>query len=205
MPATHRETATGFTCTGEWLDVVEHGEHLSCALIELDATCGDASDSVTEWESWRPKAHERLRRDVGVRTATHTSGHDRDDDPRWRRLLRRAERFLYLHVMTLVSPYYFDTAHIHASISRVGPPGRDQRYHLDVVVADDALRAEIRTLLREYETLIPRWHIAAAMETDTIVAAEGHDLSAEEEAEVDAPLHPEVNLSQVRRAQLADD
>lgn len=202
--ATHRETATGFTCTGDWLDVVEHGEHVSCALIELDSDHTDAHDSIVAWERWRPKADERLRRDVAVRTAAYTSGDDRADDPRWRHLLRRGERFLYLHVMTLVSPYYCDTAYIHASISRVAG-SHDRRYRLDVVVADDDLRARMRTLLREYETLIPRWHIAAAMETDTAVAAEGHDLSAEEEAEADAPLHPGVNLSQVRRSQPADD
>lgn len=209
MPSTLSETATGFTCTGEWLDVVEHGEHVSCALIELHATHGKFHDSVTAWERWRPKAHERLRRDVGVRTADHTSGHGDGadpDDPRWRRLLRRAERFLYLHVMTLVSPYYFDTPQIHASIDRHSSLGRDRDYHLDVSIADDDLRARMRETLREYETSVPRWHLAAAKTTDTVVAAEGHDLSSKEEAAAaDAPLHPEVNLSQLRRSLPADD
>lgn len=209
MPSTLSETATGFARTGDWLDIVEHGEHVSCALIELHATDGDYHDSVTAWERWRPKAHERLRRDVGVRTADHTSGHDQQTDatdPRWRRVLRRSERFLYLHVMTLVSPYYFDTPQVHASISRLVAPGRARRYHLDISIADDGLRARVRDVLHEYETAIPRWHLAAAKETDSVVAAEGHDLSSTEEADaVDAPLQHEVNLSQLRRGQPADD
>lgn len=204
-----RETATGFTRTGEWLDVVEHGERISCALIELNAAHGATRDSVVAWEHWRPKAHERLRRDVGVRTADHTSGRDSHHDPRWRRILRRAERSLYLHVMTLVSPYYFDTALLHASISRRGRPGRSRRYHLDVSVADDALRARMRELLAEYETTVPRWHLAAVKATDTAVAAEGHDLSPGEVETGEAPLQAGINLSQARyrseRVVAADD
>jgi hypothetical protein len=209
MPSTLRETATGFVRTGDWFDVVEHGEHVSCALIELSATDGDFRRSVAAWEHWRPKAHERLRRDVGVRTADYTSGHDRrgdGDTARWRRLFRRAERFLYLHVMTLVSPYYFDTPHIHASIDRHRSRDHERRYHLDVSIADDDLRSRLREILREYETSVPRWHLAAAKTTETVVAAEGHDLSSKEKAAAaDAPLHPEVNLSQLQRAQPADD
>jgi hypothetical protein len=207
MPSTLRETATGFTRTGDWLDVVEHGEHVSCALIELHAADGEFHDSVTAWERWRPKADERLRRDVGVRTADHTSGRTdgSGDDPLWRRRLRRVERFLYLHVMTLVSPYYFDTPGIHASIDR-SSRGRERRYRLSVSIDDDDLRARMRTLLREYEHAVPRWHLAAAKTTDSVVAAEGHDLSSTEAADaVDAPLQAAVNLSQLRRVQSADD
>lgn len=208
MPSTLRETATGFTRVGDWLDVVEHGEHVSCALIELHATDGEFHDSVAAWERWRPKADERLRRDVGVRTADHTSGHDgradRDDSP-WRRRLRRVERFLYLHVMTLVSPYYFDTSYINASID-CSSRGRERRYHLSVSIADDDLRGRMRTVLHEYESSVPRWHLAAAKTTDSVVAAEGHDLSSTEAADAsDAPLQAELNLSQLRRAQPADD
>jgi hypothetical protein len=209
MPSTLRETATGFTRTGDWLDVVEHGEHVSCALLELDANDEDIGQSVAAWERWRPKADERLRRDVGVRTADYTSGHDerRDcPDPRWRRTLRCVERFLYLHVMTLVSPYYFDTPHIHANIDAHSSVGHGRRYHLDVSIVDDDLRARMREVLHEYETAVPRWHLAATKTTDTVVAAEGHDLSsAEEAAATDAPLQPEVNLSQLGRPSPADD
>ncbi|SEO93774.1 hypothetical protein SAMN04487948_10883 [Halogranum amylolyticum] len=209
MPSTLRETATGFARTGDWLDVVEHGEHVSCALVELDAIRDDFADSVAAWERWRPKADERLRRDVGVRTADHTSGHgdDTERDPRWRRGLRRVERFLYLHVMTLVSPYYFDTPHLHASIDRHDSLRRRQRYRLDISVVDDDLRARMRELLYEYETSVPRWHLAAAKTTETVVAAEGHDLSPREETDAtDAPLQHAVNLSQLQRAHApADD
>ncbi len=68
------ESISGFKVRGEWVDVVEHGERITQALRETGA---DADEQFTgafdEWNEWRPKAHERLSKDVNKKTADQAS------------------------------------------------------------------------------------------------------------------------------------
>ena len=79
------ESVSGFKIRGAWGDVVEHGERITRALRDA----GIDSDAFEEWDEWRPKSHERLREDVGEKTAEQASvaegegekaGKDPDED-----------------------------------------------------------------------------------------------------------------------------
>ncbi|WP_458186389.1 DUF5828 family protein [Haladaptatus sp. NG-WS-4] len=59
------ESISGFKLRGSWGDIVEHGERITRALRDADAS-GEAFD---EWNEWRPKSHERLGEDVAEKTA----------------------------------------------------------------------------------------------------------------------------------------
>ncbi|SDL88887.1 hypothetical protein SAMN04487949_0071 [Halogranum gelatinilyticum] len=59
------ESISGFKQRGSWGDVVEHGERITRALRDAGA---DGSP-FTDWDEWRPKAHERLSEDVNEKTA----------------------------------------------------------------------------------------------------------------------------------------
>lgn len=63
------ESVSGFKLRGSWGDIVEHGERITEALREADAS----GDAYEEWEEWRPKHHERLGEDVSEKTAEQAS------------------------------------------------------------------------------------------------------------------------------------
>src|SRR6056297_3224747 len=69
------ESISGFKVRGEWSDVVEHGERITQALRET-GTAEEApfAEAFEEWNEWRPKAHERLSKDVNEKTADQASG-----------------------------------------------------------------------------------------------------------------------------------
>ncbi len=66
------ESISGFKVRGEWGDVVEHGERITQALRETDSA-EQFADAFSEWNEWRPKAHERLSEDVNKKTADQAS------------------------------------------------------------------------------------------------------------------------------------
>ncbi|AUX09457.1 hypothetical protein AArcSl_1831 [Halalkaliarchaeum desulfuricum] len=63
------ESISGFKVTGDWGEVVEHGERITRALRES----GCDGEAFEEWNEWRPKVHERLREDVSEKTAEQAS------------------------------------------------------------------------------------------------------------------------------------
>jgi hypothetical protein len=65
------ESVSGFKLRGSWPEVVEHGERISRALREAGVERDD--EAFTEWNEWRPKAHERLGDDVNEKTADQAS------------------------------------------------------------------------------------------------------------------------------------
>lgn len=74
------ESISGFKVTGDWNEVVAHGERVSQALRELDVP-DTHRDAFYEWEEWRPKAHEQLDDEVSEKTAeqAHTPESDREE------------------------------------------------------------------------------------------------------------------------------
>ncbi|WP_277554445.1 DUF5828 family protein [Halobaculum limi] len=66
------ESISGFKVRGEWGDAVEHGERITRALHEAGAPEGHR-DAFEAWDEWRPKAHERLNKDVSEKTAAQAS------------------------------------------------------------------------------------------------------------------------------------
>jgi len=63
------ESVSGFKLRGSWGDIVEHGERITEALREADAS----GDAYEEWNEWRPKHHERLGEDVSEKTSEQAS------------------------------------------------------------------------------------------------------------------------------------
>lgn len=60
---------SGFTVTGDWGEIVEHGERITRALQDADVE----GEAFEEWNEWRPKAHELLGQEIREKTARHAS------------------------------------------------------------------------------------------------------------------------------------
>ena len=55
------ETVSGFSVSGSWGDIVEHGERITRALHDLRTDDTDIdTEQFEEWDEWRPKSHERM-------------------------------------------------------------------------------------------------------------------------------------------------
>ena len=69
------ESISGFKLRGSWGDVVEHGERITHALREeaVEDRSPAMQSAFAEWDEWRPKAHERLSKDVNKKTADQAS------------------------------------------------------------------------------------------------------------------------------------
>jgi len=66
------ESVSGFKVTGDWGEIVEHGERITRAL--LDEGADEAYErAMAEWDDWRPKSHELLDSEIREKTATHAS------------------------------------------------------------------------------------------------------------------------------------
>lgn len=66
------ESVSGFKVTGDWGEIVEHGERITRALLDADAE--EAYErAFSEWDDWRPKSHELLDSEIREKTATHAS------------------------------------------------------------------------------------------------------------------------------------
>lgn len=63
----YEENISGFKVTGDWSDIVEHGEKISFALQELNYDT--SNEDVDEYNNWRPKASENIREDINKKTA----------------------------------------------------------------------------------------------------------------------------------------
>ena len=63
------EGVSGFKVTGDWGEIVEHGERITRALRDLDVP----EAAFDEWDDWRPKSHELLDADIREKTAHHAS------------------------------------------------------------------------------------------------------------------------------------
>jgi len=66
------ESVSGFKVTGDWGEVVEHGERLTLALRDAGAADG-YGEALETWDDWRPKSHELLDSEIREKTAVHAS------------------------------------------------------------------------------------------------------------------------------------
>ena len=64
-----REAISGFEVSGTWEEIVEHGERITEALRDAGVT----AESLTEWQSWRPKATDRIDAEMSEKTAAQAS------------------------------------------------------------------------------------------------------------------------------------
>lgn len=63
------EDVSGFLVTGDWGEIVEHGERITRALRDA----GVEGQALEEWEDWRPKSDDLLDSDLREKTAEHAS------------------------------------------------------------------------------------------------------------------------------------
>ena len=63
------ERVSGFVVTGDWGEIVEHGERVTRALRDA----GVDGEAYEQWDSWRPKSHELLGQEMREKTAQHAS------------------------------------------------------------------------------------------------------------------------------------
>lgn len=89
-------------------------------------------------------------------------------------MVRTGEETIYKHVMTQVSPCYFDNELVSANLSRVRDNER-QRYAFEVNVTDDDLREQVSEQLTSYDEEIDHWRIETKTNTDSLEVAEGVD------------------------------
>lgn len=213
-------SVSGFKQQGCWADIVEHGERITAALVELELTDTD----FEEWNEWRPKADDRLNEDVNEKTAKKAvvdkgkgerKGHSPNEDlvkagrklsdtgqrnsPQEaaadvqdsvsytaraldtlsRKAMRLLENSVYKHIMTKISPYYFDNELISANISRTSKLGEDHpEFILEVDINDDTLKDKVAAELNEFEN-VDRWHMDTPKNTTNAEHAEGQDITEE--------------------------
>lgn len=214
-------TLTGFKQTGSWHDIVEHGERITAALVELDVT----NEEFEEWNTWRPKANDRLDDDISTKTAEKASinkgkGEQQDKAPNedlkkagkklsdsgasssskeaasdihdsvsyairaadtaGRKALRAVENSVYKHLMTKMSPYYFDNEIISANATRTTELGsKNPEFVLEININNDQLRNDLIAVLDDFED-VNRWHMETEKNTETAEQVEGQDAPKEQ-------------------------
>ncbi|MFB6295565.1 MAG: DUF5828 family protein [Halobacteriales archaeon] len=66
------EGVAGFKLSGDWGEIVEHGERITKALIEAGAD-EEYPEAFEDWDDWRPKSDELLEGELREKTAEHAS------------------------------------------------------------------------------------------------------------------------------------
>lgn len=104
-------------------------------------------------------------------------GHDavehatRAVDSTARKSLRAVEQTVYKHVMTKVSPCYFDNPLVSANIDRI--QSKRPQYRFEVNVNDDGLKKRVSERLTEFEETIDRWRVETQKNTKQVEVTEG--------------------------------
>lgn len=151
-------------------DIGAAGEELSDSVEEF--ANGDVSDAVEEGS----ESIEYVTRAV---------------DSAARKAVRTVEGPVYKHVMTQLSPCYFDNELISANVERTSTGDADRRYTFEVNIIDDALKKQVSSLLAEYDDRVDRWHVETPKNTETFEAAEGADAAEIERTRVPRPRQDE--------------
>jgi len=147
-------------------DLGAASEELSKSAAEL--ADGDVNDAVEE----------------GTESLGHVA---RAVDSVARKAVRTVEGTVYKHVMTQLSPCYFDNELVSANVERTSNGDAEKQYAFEINVNDDGLKDRISTRLAEYDDEVSRWHVETPKNTDLSVAAEGADPTESERTRVPRP------------------
>lgn len=74
----YTKSVSGFKITGEWCDVVKHGEQIAFALEELEIE--DFDEDIQEYNDWRPKTSENVQNDINNKTAEKAMINENDTE-----------------------------------------------------------------------------------------------------------------------------
>ncbi|WP_058367446.1 DUF5828 family protein [Haloparvum sedimenti] len=142
-------------------DLQTAGEKLSESYEKVEE--GDSDEALDRWNE-----------SIGhVARAADSAG---------RKAIRKVEDTVYRKVMTQLAPYYFDNDLISANVQQVGRGEEADEFVLEVNVNDDELKAEVSDILAEYESEVDRWHVETEKDLGNAAAAEGVEVTEEEEA-----------------------
>ena len=147
-------------------DLGTAGEELSESAAEL--ADGDVDDAVGE----------------GADSIEYVA---RAVDSAARKTVRAVEGTVYKHVMTQLSPCYFDNELVSANVERTNDGEAEKRYAFEVNVNDDDLKERVSTRLAEYDDEVSRWHVETPKNTEHLEAAEGVDPTESEQTRVPRP------------------
>lgn len=147
------------------------GEQKGANPIEdVEKAAGKLEDSFTALEkdqdiqktkaSWKESTNYMTR-------ATDTTG---------RRFIRRIEKFVYKHIMTQISPYYFDNQLVSSNIQEQ----RNGEYVFEVNINDDELKTHMKRILGRLDDE-DRWHL----DTEDLEVQEDVIELSDEEVEMD--------------------
>jgi hypothetical protein len=103
-----------------------------------------------------------------------------------RKAVRTVEGTVYKHVMTQLSPCYFDNELVSANVERTNNGEAEMRYAFEINVNDDDLKERVSSRLAEYDEL-SRWHVETPKNTDRAEATEGVDPTDSERTRVPRP------------------
>jgi hypothetical protein len=90
-----------------------------------------------------------------------------------RKAVRMVETPIYQHVMTQVSPYYFDNELVSGNLERTRDA--DEPYVFEVNINNDEQKESVKERLAAYDEEIDRWRLETDPETETHDAVEGTD------------------------------
>lgn len=122
----------------------------------------DVKDAVGSAKKLDTKQTQEKINDSVVRTGQMT-------DSFFRRTLRWFEERVYKHIMTRISPYYFDNQLVNANFSEHSI----KKYTLEVNIADDELRNNVREELNVIAEEAPRWRLETGVNPEPVEAVEG--------------------------------
>ncbi|WP_222916847.1 DUF5828 family protein [Natrinema sp. SYSU A 869] len=157
--------------------------------VQASVSEGEAEEVGTEPEEDLSVAGEKLSEsydaledrdiDEAVETGNEALDHAaRAADAVSRKAIRAVEMNVYQHVMTQLSPCYFDNELISANIQQ-SVQEADERFSFEVNINDDALKADVSDVLARYEDEVDRWHVDTEKNTESLEAVEGAELPPE--------------------------
>jgi hypothetical protein len=167
--------------TAEQMSVEEgKGERAGRTPTEdLGAAGGELSDSAVELAEGDV--------DDAVGEGSDSIGYvARAVDSAARKAVRMVEGTVYKHVMTRLSPCYFDNELISANVERTSNGEAEMRYAFEINVNDDDLKERVSSRLADYDDL-NRWHVETPKNTDRAEAIEGVDPTDSERTRVPRP------------------
>lgn len=119
----------------------------------------DAVDSATELDS------DTTKQNVSE-SIEHTQ---RATDSFFRKAIRWVEERVYKHIMTIISPYYFDNDLVNANLTS----HRDNTYTLEVNISDDELYSLVTDELAQLEDETSVWRVETEVNEEPLQDVEG--------------------------------
>lgn len=139
-------------------------------LMDSEKTIPDEIETATENAKNAAKSAKELNPDETQDNVKKTvSNTTQATDSLFRRGIQQIETFVYTHIMTALSPYYFDNKLINANLTE----HTDTKYTLEVNISNQDFR---EPFCQKTETIIlqnSRWHIDSPINSESVENIDG--------------------------------